>query len=754
MGSLKGGGTIGFWYLMGLHMGAGRGPVDELIEIRVGGLTAWEGCLSSFGVESTGSETEIEAENLFGGEEKEGGIVGPLKVMWGGPEQLCDAGLAAELGGNVPGFRGVTTFYFDGKVCAFNPYPKEWAFRVRRARQGWYNEECWYEHKARIGMLGPDDKPIIAMNAAHMLYEIATNPEWGRGLPADFIDENSYIYAANYLCAEGLGLCIPWFRQEDIGTFTQVVIDHISAAQYVSRETGKLTLKLIRDDYVVADLPLFTPETGLIEVEDDDQSASDTGFNEIIVVAHDPISNTDFSVRAHNLAAIQSVGSIISNTIQYKGLPTRELAQRKAASELRLQNGIRKPNIVLDRRGWKIAPGMPFRIAWPERGIPETILRAAEVRDGTPEKGAITIACVTDVFKMPAEGTTGVDVEPPAWVPPDFTAYAPSATKLIELPYRTLYQKLPAGELAALTEDQGGIGELAAAPTEPSTATGYDLLTKTSVEPAYVKRGTGTFTGYATVMTDVAPLDTAIALTLPVGFDNPVGQAALLGDEYVRIDAYDTGTGIATVGRGVIDTVPATHVSGTLLWLADDDMGYDSREYVVSEVVFAKALTRTSTQVLAEGDAAEDSITITGRQARPYPPAGVEVEGDSIYALDSSPTATDFNITWTERNRITQADTLIDHDDATVSPEVGTTYNIRFINASDGITVLDEVTGIVGTSYLLDAAEITALGDPASVIVELESERDGLTSFQYYRFVLPLKSGWGLGWGLNWGGAV
>lgn len=749
----KSGGTIGYWYLMGLHMGAGRGPVDELIEVRVGGLTAWKGCLSSFGVESTGSETDIDAENLFGGEEKEGGIEGPLKVMWGGPEQVCDPELAGLLGGNVPGFRGVTTFYFNGKVCAFNPYPKEWAFRLRRARQGWYNEECWYEHKARIGIAGPDGELIVAMNAAHILYEIATNPEWGRGLPAEFIDENSYVYAANALCAEGLGLCIPWFRQEDISTFTQVVIDHISAVQYVSRETGKLTLRLIRNDYDVNELPLFTPDTGLLDIQDDDQSASDTGFNEIIVVGKDPVTNTDFSVRAHNLAAIQSVGSIISNTIEYKGLPTRELAQRKANSELRLQNGIRKPNVILDRRGWKIAPGMPFRVAWPERGVAETILRAVEVRDGTPENGQITVAAVTDVFKLPAEGTTGVGVEPPGWTPPDFTAYPPSATKLIELPYRTLYKNLPASELAALTEDQGGIGELAAAPLS-STSTGYDLLTKTSVEPAYVKRGTGSFTGYATVAVNVAPGDTAIAITLPVGFTDVVGQAALLGDEYVRIDAYDEGTGILTVGRGTIDTVPVAHLSGTILWLADDDIGYDNREYVVSEVVYAKALTRTSTQLLAEGDAPEDSITITGRQARPYPPAGIEVEGDSIYALPSAPAVTDFNITWVERNRITQADTLLDQDDATVTPEVGTTYNIRFINSADGITVLSTVTGIVGTTYLLDAAEIAAFGDPTSVIIEIESERDGLTSFQYHRFLLPLKSGWGLGWGLNWGGAT
>ena len=35
---------------------------------------------------------------------------------------------------------------------------------------------------------------------------------------------------------------------------------------------------------------------------------------------------------------------------------------------------------------------------------------------------------------------------------------------------------------------------------------------------------------------------------------------------------------------------------------------------------------------------------------------------------------------------------------------------------------------------------------------ELESERDGLVSWQTQSFQVVLKGGWGYGWGLNWGG--
>ena len=132
------------------------------------------------------------------------------------------------------------------------------------------------------------------------------------------------------LLDEKLGLCIPWFRQENIKDFIPVIINHIGAVQYVDRETGKLTLRLIRGDYNLEDLPLFTPDTGLLDVLDDDSSSEETAYNEIIVVGFSPQNKEDIQVRVQNLAAIQSQGEIISNTITYKGLATRSLWLRAA----------------------------------------------------------------------------------------------------------------------------------------------------------------------------------------------------------------------------------------------------------------------------------------------------------------------------------------------------------------------------------------------------------------------------------------
>ncbi|MGV8664296.1 hypothetical protein ACV357_35315, partial [Pseudomonas aeruginosa] len=80
--------------------------------------TAWKGWVMS-------NETiQIQAGELFGGDRAEGGIRGLLDVMFGVPGQPVNPRLAAMVGGLVPAFRGVSTAFFDGELCALNRYPK------------------------------------------------------------------------------------------------------------------------------------------------------------------------------------------------------------------------------------------------------------------------------------------------------------------------------------------------------------------------------------------------------------------------------------------------------------------------------------------------------------------------------------------------------------------------------------------------------------------------------------------------------
>lgn len=140
--------VIGFKYLFGIHMGVGRGPHDELVEIKVGDKTAWRGSV-------TANETiTIDAPDLFGGEKSEGGITGTMDVLFGGPAQVATDRMGDVLTVPMPGFRRRLTMFFDGVVSVMNPYPKPWKFRTRRALGGW-DGDPWYPEKAIISLVRP-----------------------------------------------------------------------------------------------------------------------------------------------------------------------------------------------------------------------------------------------------------------------------------------------------------------------------------------------------------------------------------------------------------------------------------------------------------------------------------------------------------------------------------------------------------------------------------------------------------------------
>lgn len=137
--------TIGYRYFFDIHMGIGRGPVDELVELRIGDRLAWRG---NVGVSSM---SYIESHNLFGGDEKEGGVYGLLRIMMGEstqtPQHYWMRGIwPANL---IPGFRRCVTVIFQGMVTAMNPYPKTWAWRVRRTTKGW-DGAVWHPELAKI----------------------------------------------------------------------------------------------------------------------------------------------------------------------------------------------------------------------------------------------------------------------------------------------------------------------------------------------------------------------------------------------------------------------------------------------------------------------------------------------------------------------------------------------------------------------------------------------------------------------------
>lgn len=691
--------TIGFKYFFDIHMGLGRGPYDAILHIKVGDKTAWQGNV-------TGNTTiRIDKPKLFGGEKKEGGIDGYLDVLMGAPDQGLNTRLAAMLGGLVPAFRGAVTLYYRGLVTCMTPYPKPWAIRHARSLAGW-DGPVWYSERARILLTDPETGgTIYAMNPAHILYELETNRDFGRGRPRSMIDDAVWRAAADTLYNEGFGLCLRWVRTGSIAEFASNVLAHIGGNLYTSRNTGLRKLTLIRDDYDVATLPHFTPDTGLLDIEEDENASIGQAINEMIVTWKNPIDNTERKARERNSAGVRAAGGrIISDEAVYIGAPTYSIAARLARRDLRAKGIVKRWKLILDRRARNIEPGAAFKFSDPSRGLSNVVVRAGRIIDD----GKIEITAVLDVFGMPT--STFTQQVNSGWTPPDSTPQPITTRRLVEATWRDLVLSIDAANLGLVSDSSGFVRTLAVKPTPMSLS--YDLQSRVGSADWDTKE-VGDFCPSATLSVAVSRLATSFSVAGGVDLELvTIGMAALIDNEWLKVVSVDLDAMSIVFGRGCIDSVPAEHSVGARIWFVDDFGGDDPTEYTATTNVQVRLLTNTSTDQLDPASASTDTITIAARQAKPYPPGNFTVDGTSWPATVES----DIVTAWAHRDRVLQADQLIDTSAGSIGPEPGTTYTVRLLNNTTNAVVVSH-TGITGATDTILESELTGLD---GVVVRLE----------------------------------
>lgn len=883
---------IGYRYSMGVHMGISRGPVDELVEVRVGDKTAWPlgtRVQTGGGVVSTWNESTwtlttsytpetftvvgapdpvrvsldgltINAPSLFGGEGKEGGVVGKLDVMMGEDTQPINPRLSAMLGGAlISAFRGMFTLFYDGVIASLNPYPKPWKFRVRRSTKGW-DGACWYPEKATINLyqplsesgsgavptlqnvqvsesvrasrpsisdpwianitpngtlvsvdglimsgdwqgeswytavpvngvdytrvgntftfvgdspapgyaqygityggtpieitytvqrlvLPPADIPvgysspeIKAMNPAHIIYECITNRDWGRGLSSAYINAASFTAAADTLYAEGFGLCMKWAREDTVDAFVQKVLDHIGAALYAEKSTGLITLKLIRSDYVVAALPIFTTENGILSIDDDSESTSQLLTNEIIVKYVNPVTNEDAELRVQNLAGIQATGAVNSKTVDYPGLPLGSLAARVGQRDLRVHGTpLRRLKLTMNRNAYAIEPGGVMRVSNPARGIADMVLRVGKIEDN--QDSTIVVTAVQDVFGLAA--TAFINPSIPATVPSNDPSPA-LQSDIKEATYNDLVTIMSPSELAALTGDETYVYLVGAKPSQ--FAIDFKIYTGTAAG-GYTDKGAGVWTPCATLtgaINNITNDGNLTSVTLPLSI--PTGTVAIVDDEVLQVVSYNPTTGAFRFVRGCIDTLPAAHSAGALVWFPRLGIGYDPVRYAEAQVIGGKVLTRTGSGTLAESAATLKTVTTVGRSGRPYP-VGLFKVNNVDYRSGPFNVRPDFVISWATRNKVVQADVVLHQLSPAVTADAGVTYTLRIRRASDN-ALLQTIPGITGSSYTYTEASWLSTGKISPIILDFVTVQNGVESWQHYMVEVAIRDD---GWSFDWG---
>jgi hypothetical protein len=547
------------------------------------------------------------------------------------------------------------------------------------------------------------------MNPAHIIYECLTNTAWGMGYPGSDIDDAMFTDVADALHDEDFGISLRWAQQSTIEDFIKLILEHINGCVRQDRTTGKLGLKLIRNDYDIEDL---------IELDQSNCVVTSYGrpslgeiINEVTVKYTNDNGDTD-AVTVQDLAGINNQGQVISQEVDLPGIRSSGLAARVAQRELEFRaKPIAKLTIMCDRTGFQIYEGDVFKLSYPSLGIDSMICRALEVDLGELLNNQIKIEAVEDVFGMPASSYVKPQVN--GWINTSVNVTASPYRYLTETPYYDIARTLSAADLAYLDATDCYLDVYAAEPTP--TAIDYELWTASGSNDVE-SRGNAAHAVRTTTTASVAKGETTVlavadAASIVEVLADSSGYA-LLDAEYVRIDSYDTTANTITVSRGVLDTVPVAHASGTGLFIENGSVGQDGISYAPSEVVKVRVQTRTPSGELAIENTPEDSYTMLQRQARPYPPGKLRVNGS---AYPSTIGLTDgLSLTWAHRNRLTQTAEIIPQSTDSITPEVGNTYNLRIYGQTD--TLIRNVTGLTGTAYdyttLLELSDLGGSEEP------------------------------------------
>ena len=627
-----------------------------------------------------------------------------------------------------------------------SPYLKPTWFRVQSINNGW-THGTWYPEKAIIdgGMIDIEEGgqkkklQINDMNPAHILYKVMTNKDWGMGYNPHDLDEPSFKKAADTLYNERFGMSLLWDASKTIEDFNSDILDAIDGVIRVNVLSGKFELVLIRDDYNIDDLPVLD-EDSVVEIKRFERAAWGDSANEIVLTYKDRMEK-DVVLTKQNLAAIEIQRGVISSAQTYKGIHTPHIAEMIASRELKLMSSsVAKVSLKVNRLHYLLQNGDVFVLSWDELGIKKMVCRVASIVKGEFDDGTIDIEAVEDIFgvssSMFAVTEDGGEYKDPH-IP--LTPVPVKDAIVVEASYHDIQTAVEPVNLEAVTKliDEGSAFTMTLV-DKPSQATvRYDLYASKAGQE------------YNLVASDVY-FTPAFKLAHNVGIDFTEFQVdgiknqpheitndmyLLVGDECMGISSFNYDEGKVTVKRGILDTLPTYHSFGDTGYIISRASSSDTNSYPVGGTLTYKAVSEGINSVTSINDAIELPATLVGRAARPTPVNSVFINNatypETIGVKDT------ISLRWANRNRKTVTTSNVYWGSASIEAEEGQTVNVRLKNPETG-DLLFEKKGI--TDATIDITPIATEGWPKYVQIEIETERNKLTSWRDFKWVVTTTS--------------
>lgn len=697
-GGLFGGGedyTVGYMYFLDMDFSLCWGVLNHLYEIRFGDYVAWSGDITadaSFAVSNI---------TLFGGPPGEGGGVnGTVNYYQGTDTQTSDPYLNSTLG-QQPGNRNVAHMVWKGGYLGDSQYIKPVSFLASR-------------YPNTLGLTS--NKHIIdnEANPACMIYEAYTSKLFGKGLDPSNIDRTSFQSAGNTLYDEGLGMSMVVDTPQEVEDVIGEILRHINATVYTDLSTGKIAIKLVRDDYVIANIPVLDEDI-IVDVDDFTRGSIGTIATEIRCTYRDRTQNYKERVFIQpEVGARHQLGYPKPTSLSYLGFTKPGIISKIAKRELLpLSQVPASCTLIVNRNAYDLVPGDPFKMVWSPLEISQIIMRVKEIDYGTLVEGQIRISCTEDVYALtaamfddnPASGwvpITGepLDIDEATWVEMNYwTAQGASKYKWM------VFATTPRGDHlgfnifkwdGAGTEitDYEKLNNLRQRLTTPMTLASDFAVDDTEIDINYNPR--------------LHPRNVTEGNILSAGYNMLLLYTSKAKQEIIGYTGYvDNGDGTYTLTgilRGLIDTTPLSWEDGDYIYALAG--GYGVNDLTDLSVFTTQYYRLQGVSERGEWDILDIGTTeyaqiIEKRVDAPWPMGRFYING---VEFPTSTIVTDLVFTWAHREKTTG--TLQKQSDSTGTKETNVSYTLEFRNELGSL--IKTQSGETGVTWTYTLASIAS----------------------------------------------
>lgn len=664
----------------------------------------------------------VNDNELFGGNESEGGVAGIIRFYPGNETQLPNAYLAAKIGEPVPAYKGVGYVVMEDFYLGTSKFIKPVAFEVAT-----YPNQLGLTGNKHI--IGEDGNPIC------FIYEVLTEKVWGVGKPASTIDVSAFRAKAEILFNEGMGMSMVYNGSSSAEDLIGEVLRHIDGVLFSDPQTGLITIELARNDYVIDTLQKFDEDDFVEAPKFSRPNWSETRNTLTVTFTDRSNSYEPTPLTFQDQANIMQRGDeIASESVDFGGFTTRAAATNAGMRAMKAYAfPLAKVSGRLRRNAWKLRPGQVIVVSWASLGLTSLVLRVTNVGYGDVKQNSISFDAVEDIFSV---GMNSYDPPPetewenPAKPPAPLTRQA-----MIEAPF--ILTGTDDSFLTGFASPSGALDMGVDIYTGPSA--GFQERTGQSDDFTASGVLAATLARWASSATLAALANTGEINPSPTAGDVAVGETLVLlkgsnTEEWISYTDINLATGAITgLQRGLFDTVPQQHAATAQAWfLPTGFVQVNELPYgTFPTTVFAKFVPFSALGALDPNLATVVSATVNQRAKRPYPPGRIRVNSTRPDLL-SGPVTSPFSFSWAHRSR--QAQGAVSQDASSVTPEAGLTYTIRVLSGS---TLLVEKTGIALTAI---AASIGAAVD-GDLTVEIWAVRDGLASYQIQSYTFAHLKG-------------